>query len=145
MVNSRKRNAPGRRASLSQLAGVGSGQIKVVKCETQHITKLRRELHKAGLALKDTSGGTQRETLLRVLQYLGPRGINTPQGVGCGYYRIATRIQELEERGWEIASLRETIIGADGYKHTGIARYCLIGRLADKGSPQGSLDLGDAT
>ena len=30
--------------------------------------------------------------------------------------------------GWPIASLRENIIGTDGLRHNGIARYVLIGR-----------------
>ena len=79
---------------------------------------------------------------MRVLQYLGDRGINTPEGVGCGFYRIATRIQELEDSGNIIVSRRERLIGADGLIHSGIARYILIGR-AVKVDPQCLLDLGD--
>lgn len=140
-------------ASKKQIASQGgeqvtklAGRVKAKKtgffCGVKHISKLRRELQCAGLALRDTSGRTQLDTLLRVLQYLGPRGINTAEGVGCGFYRIATRIQELEELGWVISSLRERIIGADGLAHSGIARYCLIGRAADYKPAQASFDLG---
>jgi len=107
----------------------------------QHISKLRRELEGAGLGLQDTSGRTQCQTLLRVLRYLGDRGINTLEGVGCGFYRIATRIQELEAAGWLIASQRESVTGADGLTHVGIARYVLTGRRLDFVDPQGALDL----
>jgi hypothetical protein len=119
------------------------GQNKIFRCGVQHISKLRRELQSQGLALRDTSGRTQCEMLLRVLQYVGDRGINTPEGVGCGFYRIATRIQELEDSGWIIASQRERLVGADGLAHVGIARYVLIG-YGGAVNPQGSLDLGEA-
>lgn len=138
------KNAPREgRASLSKLAGGGSVLKKdAFFCGTDHISKLRAELHSVGLALHDTSGQTQRDTLLRVLQYLGPRGINTLEGVGCAYYRIATRVHELEAEGWHIASLRERVVGADGLAHSGIARYVLIGRAADHKPAQASFDLG---
>jgi hypothetical protein len=133
----KKKVAPGKGKATSKKA-----QTKVFKCGTNLISKLRRELQGAGLALRDTSGRSQCETLLRVLQYLGPRGINTPEGVGCGFYRIATRIQELEAGGWLIASNRERLVGADGLVHNGIARYVLRGRRTDFVNPQGTLDLG---
>lgn len=117
-------------------------QIKAILCSTHVISKLRRELKIAGLHLRDASGNSQRVALLKILQYLGPRGINTPEGVGCGFYRIATRIQELEGAGWQISVPKERILGADGLEHSGVARYILIGRRTDFIDPQGSLDLG---
>lgn len=132
----KKKVAPGQGKATSKKA-----QTKVFRCGTNLISKLRRELQSVGLALRDTSGRTQCETLLRVLQYLGPRGINTPEGAGCGFYRIATRIQELEAAGWLIASNRERLVGADGLVHSGVARYCIMGRRTDFADPQGSLDL----
>lgn len=91
---------------------------------------IRRELQRAGLGLRNAHGVTQRAMLLRVLQYLGARGINTSEAEGCGYHRVATRIQELEAEGWKIASQCEAIIGADGLPHVGIARYVLRRRAA---------------
>jgi hypothetical protein len=132
----KKKVAPGQGKATSKKA-----QTTVFRCGTNVISKLRRELKSVGLALRDTSGRTQCETLLRVLQYLGPRGINTPEGVGCGFYRIATRIQEIEASGWRIASNRERLVGADGLAHSGIARYVLLGRRSDFIDPQGSFDL----
>jgi hypothetical protein len=145
-VKQPKQNASGKGgAHITKLAGGVKAKKKVFFCGVKHISKLRRELQAAGLGLRDTSGRTQCETLLRVLQYLGPRGINTPEGVGCGFYRIATRIQELESSGWMIASYRERMTGADGLQHDGIARYSLLGRRADVADPQGALDLGACT
>lgn len=115
-------------------------KAKLINCDTHAISKLRRELQRAGLALRDTSGHSQRETLIGVLQYLGARGFNTKEAEGCGYYRIATRIHELEGAGWHIAVPKESIIGVDGLIHNGIARYTLLGRLPDA---QGKLDLGE--
>jgi hypothetical protein len=131
-------------AQFSKLAGGENGQNNVFRCGVQHISKLRRELQRNGLALRDTTGRTQCTTLLCVLQYLGDRGINTPEGVGCGFYRIATRVQELEADGWIIESHRENLIGADGLYHVGIARYVLRGKRADMQSPQLDLGLGAA-
>lgn len=109
------------------------------RCGVQHIGALRRELKAKGLYLRNAAGITQRQTLLLILQYLGARGLNTLEGAGIGFYRIATRIQELEADGWQIASQRERLIGADGLLHSGIARYVLIGRRVDAVDVQGSL------
>lgn len=133
----KKKVAPGQGKATSRNA-----KADVLKCGTHHINKVRNEIHAAGLSLDGTSGGTQLGTLLRVLQYLGPRGINTKEAEGCGYFRIATRIQELEDAGWKIAVPKERIIGADGLIHKGIARYTLLGRRSDFIDQQGSLDLG---
>lgn len=137
----KKQNASGGGGAKVDRAGgpKTTRQSKVFRCGVQHISKLRRELEANGLALRDTSGASQCSTLLRVLQYLGERGINTPEGVGCGFYRIATRVQELEAAGWLIASHRESIVGADGLSHIGIARYVLLGRRRESLPPQ--LDL----
>lgn len=142
-MNRKKQNAIVKGgAQVTQRAGRVKGKKKEFLCGVKHTSNLRRELQEQGLALSSTSGQSQRDTLLPILQYLGARGLNTPEGVGLGFYRIATRIQELEERGWSIASLRETLVGADGYKHTGIARYVLQGRARHQDNPQRSLDLG---
>lgn len=147
MPKLQKQNASGRGGvQVTELAGGVTAIPKdAFNCSNEHITKLRNEIAAAGLALRDTSGQTQCETLLRVLQHRGGKGINTPEGVGLGYLRIATRIQELEERGWRIASYRERIIGADGLAHNGIARYCLLGRMVPSPLPaQSAFDLGAA-
>lgn len=145
MRNPKKQNAsPEEGAQLTKLAGSVKAKRKVFLCGVQHISKLRREVQRQGLELRNTTGKTQCETLLRVLEYLSERGLNTPEGVGIGYYRIATRIQELEAEGWHVASQRESLIGADGLYHIGISRYVLIGRRADFIDPQGCLDLGAA-
>lgn len=139
-MTSRKRNASGKGgARPTKLAGGVGGQIKVLKCSNQYIAKLRREVRQAGLFLRDTTGRSQRETLLAILQFLGGRGLNTLEGVGLGFYRIATRVQELQEAGYLIISYPERVEGPDGLVHCRVARYSLIGRQADA---QGNLDLG---
>lgn len=143
MPKPKKQNAPiVGRASLSKLAGGGSGQNKTLRCGVKHISNLRRRLHAAGLSLGSTKTESQINTLLKTLQHLGDVGINTPEGVGVGFARIATRVFDLELRGWRIDTLREDVITADNLKHKGIARYILRGRRADFIDPQGSLDLG---
>lgn len=141
----KKDNARGKAGKpITKLAGRVNGKNKVFRCGIQHTSRLRRELASQGLALRNTTGATQRQTLIRILQYLGDRGFNTPEAVACGFYRIATRIQELEDEGWLIASLRERLVGADGLAHNGMARYVLLGRGPEAQNPQMSLPLGDA-
>lgn len=138
-----KQNAPNQGgAPFTKRAGRVTGQKNVFRCGNQHTSKLKIELQAQGLALTDSSGRSQCETLLRVLKYLGPRGINTLEGNACGYLRIATRIQELQALGHVILSPRENLIGPDGLFHQGIARYVWIGH-GQQFNPQGSLDLGD--
>ncbi len=134
-----KKSAIIKRTNLTQ-----KQKLKALVCGVQHTSKLRNELTDVGLGLRDASGLTQCQTLLLVLQYLGTRGMNTLEGVACGFLRIATRVQELEADGHIIHSIKERAIGADGLVHTGIARYIYKGRkpLDD---PQGSLDLGEVT
>ncbi|MBC3811134.1 helix-turn-helix domain-containing protein [Undibacterium aquatile] len=137
-----KQNASGQGGKyFTKLAGGVKLKSNIFRCGVQHISKLRQELEANNLGLKSASGEAQITTLLEVLKYLGDRGINTKEGEGCGYFRIATRIQELKEMGHCILSKREGIIGADGLIHNGIARYVLL-RESDIKSPQGELDLG---
>ncbi|NVD74536.1 hypothetical protein HUX88_29050 [Duganella sp. BJB1802] len=140
-MTSKKQNASDKGgARPTKLAGGVGGQIKVLKCSDQYISKLRREVRKAGLFLRDTTGRSQREALLNILQYLGGRGLNTPEAVGLGVYRVATRVHELQEAGYLITSHPERIEGPDGLVHCRIARYVFSGVKADA---QGKLDLGE--
>lgn len=143
MKKSKNKNAPNKRdAHFTKLAGGVKTQKKVFRCGVQHTSKFRIEVENAGLGLSEVSTETQCQTLLRVLQFVGSRGINTLEGVACGFMRIATRIQELEAEGHRILSIRERVIGADGLIHSGVARY-VLSCLAIKDNPQGSLDLGE--
>lgn len=143
-MTSRNNNAPLGGAPITKLAGAGGVKGKKKKplfCGDKHSSKLRKEIQAAGLDLTDASGDTQLTMLPRVLAYLGPRGLNTPEAVGLGYFRIATRCFDLQECGYVIEARRERIIGADGLVHVGVARYFLMGRAQ---SPQLALDLGGA-
>lgn len=125
----------------------GGGQAPMTKqkkaryCGTNHINKIVREIQRAGLQLRSTATDTQIETLPKVLQHFGERGLSTYEGQAAGYLRIATRIMELRDT-WDIASLREDVIGPDGLLHKGVARYVLIGKRKDLPPVQEQLDLG---
>lgn len=143
MKDHRKNKARGRAGSnVAGREAKATGQNNTFKCSTNHISKLVRELYENQVGLRSTSADTQGPTLLRALKYLGERGLNTYEGTAAGYARLATRIQELEADGWLIASQRENVIGPDRLFHRGIARYVLVGRVADMANPQSSLDLG---
>lgn len=125
---------------------VAGGQAKATKQKTvrysgtHSINKVVREIQREGMQLRSTAADTQLETLPKVLQHFGARGLSTYEGVAAGYLRIATRIKELKET-WEIASLREDVIGPDGLFHKGVARYVLIGKRKNLPPAQQSLDL----
>lgn len=129
-------------AAIKRISCAQRKKVKAFVCGVQHTSKLRSELTSQGLSLRDASGLTQCQTLLLVLKYLGARGMNTLEGVACGFLRIATRVQELEADGHIIQAVKESAIGADGLVHTGIARYIYKGRKPFD-DPQGCLDLGD--
>lgn len=128
MTYSSNENAlPREGADFTKLAGGVKVQTKPLDYSSHHINKVVQEIRAAGLQLRSTAGDTQLETLPKVLQERGSRGLNTYEGVAAGYLRIATRIKDLEEV-WLINSLRENVIGPDGLFHKGVARYILIGK-----------------
>jgi hypothetical protein len=109
---------------------VTTGQNKVFDCSSQSITAVCEELAQNGVALGNTSGATQLATLLRALEFRGPRGLNTYEGTAAGYLRLATRIKELKDV-YDICKFPEDVRGPDGLLHKGVARYVLLGRRQD--------------
>lgn len=118
-------------AHVDRAGGPGTtGQNKVLDCSTQNITAVCEELAENGVALRNTSGATQLETLRRALEFRGRRGLNTYEGTAAGYLRLATRIKELKDR-YDIWTFAEDVIGPDGLLHKGVARYVLLGPRKD--------------
>lgn len=114
---------------------------QVFACDDRHIRALRRELRNAGLSLHDTTSKTQNQMLVRILKYLGNRGLGTLEAMGIGIYRVATRVQELEAAGFVFAAIRESVRGSEGLLHTGMVRYIFLDKRSE--TRQLSLDLGD--
>jgi hypothetical protein len=141
MRNPQMKNASGQ-AGVSVVGGQAKAtkQKKAIYCGSNHIKKRMQEIRRAKLQLRSTASDTQAETLPKVLQYFGARGLNTFEGQAAGYLRIATRIKELQDI-YEIASLREDVIGPDGLFHKGVARYVLIGKRKDLPPAQQCFDL----
>jgi hypothetical protein len=142
MTNPQNEKATGQ-GGFSKVVG---GQAEATKqkrprnCSAHHNNKVAKELRRVDLQLKSTAGDTQLATLPKVLQYLGPRGLNTYEGVAAGYLRIATRIKELKDT-WEIITVLEDVIGPDGLFHKGVARYVLIGKKKHPEPVQSELGL----
>lgn len=111
-----------------------TAQKSALNCSDDHISKFVEEIAACGLRLRSTSADTQLTTLPKVLRYLGARGLNTYEGVALGYLRIATRIKDLESE-FEIASLREDVVGPDGLLHKGVARYILLKKREQPARP----------
>jgi len=117
-------------AHVSQAGEPETGPNKIFDCSGENIAAVCDELARNGVALRNASGTTQRETLRLALQYRGARGLNTYEGTAAGYMRMATRVKELKET-WDIRALREDVIGPDGLLHKGVARYVLLCRRQD--------------
>lgn len=115
-------------------------QNKTVYCDLKYLTKFCDEVRSVGLQLQSTTTSSQCATLLKLLQYLGPRGVGTLEAHAAGYARLAARILDLQET-WEIAAFRENVVDANGHYHQSMARYILIGRKADRTAPQFRLEL----
>jgi hypothetical protein len=145
MMTPQNERAAGQGSSPSVVGGQAKAtkQKKIRNSGTHHINKVVREIRLAGHQLKSTAGDTQLETLPKVLQYRGARGLNTYEGVAAGYLRIATRIKELKDT-WEIVTHLEDVIGPDGLVHKGVARYVLLGKKKPAEPVQAELGLGDA-
>jgi hypothetical protein len=130
-------------APREENAPSNNAKTKVLKCGNHHITVLRRKLRAAGLLPGSAKTETQLEALLKILLHLGEVGLNTPEGTGIAFARLATRVFDLEMQGWRIDTVRENVVTADGLLHRGIARYILRGPRADTPDPQCKLDLGE--
>jgi hypothetical protein len=131
-------------AKFTKLAGGVNVQHIDLDCNAEHINGVVQQLQDNGVGLQSTSGLTQIATLPKALEFRGAKGLNTYEGTAAGYARLATRIQDLEENGWVIASYRENVIGPDGLFHAGIARYVLIGKRQETSVAQFELGLGAA-
>lgn len=128
MTDLKKEKATGQGGSSNVAGGQAeaTSQNKTHYCSDDHIKKVVQEIRVAGLQLRSTDGDTQLTMLPKVLQYLGNRGLNTYEGVALGYLRIATRIRDLKDDGWQIGCLREDVVGPDGMWHKGVGRYYLL-------------------
>lgn len=122
-----KGNAPGKGGAHPGQPGEPTPAQKIVDCGAESITSVCEELRAAGVGLRASDGRSQLETLVRALKYLGNRGLGTYEGTAAGYCRLATRIFDLKDK-WDIHTLREEVIGPDGLRHKGVARYVLLGR-----------------
>ncbi|KIG04885.1 hypothetical protein BurMR1_3696 [Burkholderia sp. MR1] len=129
-----------KKTKAATLAGAARKQSQngpdfiVKKSAQQSFRDLRQELLDAGIKVNSTESDTQLQRLGAILEYLGSRGLNTYEAeVAGGFARIATRIHDLREEGWEIDAVREKAVGPDGLMHINVARYVLIHRPNQEG------------
>ena len=77
------------------------------------------------LKLNDNSVASQRARVIQALR-LGPK-TTLELRADWGVLMPASRIFELNERGWKIAKITVKAATADGVEHHGIARYFIAG------------------
>lgn len=104
----------------------GKQNFPIVRIGKAACDAIRAEIALAGLRLDSALGDSQLAMLPRVLRYLGARGLGTVEAEALGYRRIATRIQDLEDRGYVIAVPREHVVTDDQLLHPRMARYKLM-------------------
>lgn len=78
---------------------------------------------KASVANKSTDGEAQRQRIVEALRRR-PQTSYDLRRAGC--YQCPTRVFELRQRGYDIATSRVVVIDADGFEHRQIALYELI-------------------
>jgi hypothetical protein len=115
---------------------------KIVICSLEYIARLCQFFKAVSILPSVTKTNTQRICLLKILQLRGEAGLSTPEGLGCGFARLATRIYELRSSGWQIETVYENAIYPDGLLHLRTARYIFRGRCADLHQTQTSFDFG---
>ena len=103
-----------------------SNAYATVQITSADLYKLNAEIDEADLALIDTSKVSQLRCLLKVLAYIGVRGLGTCEARALGYESPAPRMMELRAQGYIIFTTYENVIKDDGYCHPRMARYRLI-------------------
>lgn len=88
--------------------------------------RLKAEIKRAGLWLTDTQSQTQRMALVKVLQYLGARGLAISEAKALDYLSVPPRVHELRELGYIIHTKRENAVIDGGHIHRNTGRYILI-------------------
>lgn len=83
--------------------------------------KAAEAAQKVTLNLEDNSGASQRARVIQALRS-GPK-TTLELRANSGVLMPASRIFELNERGWHIAKVTVRAATADGVEHYGIARY----------------------
>jgi hypothetical protein len=92
-----------------------------------HFKALRGYWKRLGIVVDTTESEAQLLRLAAILRAQGNHGLGSLEGRAAGgFVQLPTRIFELKERGWDIASIREGAWGGDGLWHVGTARYYLL-------------------
>ena len=98
-------------------------QIKM----TRYFNRLRAYWQACGIAVDSTDGEAQITRLAAILRVQGNRGLGSLEGrIAGAMVQLPARIQDLQERGFEIAAPRESAYGGDGLMHRRCARYFLL-------------------
>lgn len=92
-----------------------------------HFKALRQYWKQIGIEVDTTESEAQLIRLGAILRAQGNRGLGSLEGRAAGgFVQLPTRVFELKERGWDIASVREGAWGGDGLWHVGTVRYVLM-------------------
>jgi hypothetical protein len=124
----RKRKARGQAAvpKAPMISGRESPATIKRKIEA-HFKELRLYWKRLGIEVDTTESEAQLIRLGAILRAQGNHGLGSIEGRAAGgFVQLPTRVFELREQGWEIASIREGAWGGDGLWHINTVRYHLI-------------------
>lgn len=92
-----------------------------------HFKALRLYWKRLGIEVDTTESEAQLIRLGAILRAQGAHGLGSIEGRAAGgFVQLPTRVFELREQGWDIASIREGAWGGDGLWHINTVRYHLI-------------------
>jgi hypothetical protein len=124
----RKRNARGQAGIPKAPMITGRESSANIKRKIEaHFKALRMYWKRCGIEVDTTETEAQLIRLGAILRAHGSHGLGSIEGRAAGgFVQLPTRIFELREQGWDIASVREGAWGGDGLWHVGTVRYHLI-------------------
>jgi hypothetical protein len=92
-----------------------------------YFNRLRRFWTRSGIGVSSTRTESQLERLAAILRLHGNHGLGSVEArIAGGMLQAPARIQDLEERGFIIATTVENTWSVDGLFHRGCCRYFLI-------------------
>jgi hypothetical protein len=127
-MDSSKKNAPGQGGIPQKPVFRGHESTAAVQIKMQsYFNRLRLFWRKNGIGVNSTGTESQLERLVAILKLHGNHGLGSIEArIAGGMLQAPARIQDLEEKGYELLSVPEDAWGADGLFHKRCARYFLI-------------------
>ncbi|NML99646.1 hypothetical protein HHL24_17100 [Paraburkholderia sp. RP-4-7] len=126
-MNERKKSPRGASFPKEPVIRGGESTASIQMRMGRYYHALRQFWKSNGIDVQSTETTAQCERLAAILRLQGSRGLGSLEGRAAGgFVQLPTRISDLKEDGFDIASIPENKHGGDGLFHMRTARYVLI-------------------